>query len=85
MAPDSPARLDDLIIDPAASIAEALARIDQAGTGALVLCSPGRKVVGFLTDGDIRRAILRGIPMDDPCGTIANLKPVVSEGSISAG
>jgi dTDP-glucose pyrophosphorylase/CBS domain-containing protein len=74
-----------VIIDPAASIAEALARLDQAGTGGLVLCSPERKVVGFLTDGDVRRAILQGIPKDRPCGTVANRNPIAVRGPLSAG
>lgn len=83
MTPESSFRLDDVIIDPEASIAEALARLDRAGTGALVLCSPARKLVGFLTDGDIRRAIMRGVPITDPCGTIANPNPFVAHKPIS--
>lgn len=85
LSASSTSRLDGLIIDPAASIAEALSRIDQAGTGGLVLCSPERKVVGFLTDGDIRRAILQRIPQGQPCGTVANRNPVTARGPISAG
>jgi dTDP-glucose pyrophosphorylase/CBS domain-containing protein len=85
LSASSTSRLDGLIIDPAASIADALSRIDQAGTGGLVVCSPDRKVVGFLTDGDIRRAILQGIPQDRPCGTVANRSPITARGPLSAG
>jgi dTDP-glucose pyrophosphorylase/CBS domain-containing protein len=81
----STSRLDAFVIDPAASIAEALSRIDQAGTGGLVLCSSERKVVGFLTDGDIRRAILQGIPHDHACGMAANRNPITARYPVSAG
>jgi dTDP-glucose pyrophosphorylase/predicted transcriptional regulator len=75
---DTPARqrLDQVIISPSASVAEAVARLDMAGTGALVLCAPGRQLYGLLTDGDVRRAILQAKALDGPCGGIANLRPV---------
>ena len=40
---------------------------------------------GVLTDGDIRRAILQGKPMNDPCDTIATRKPMVATRSITSG
>jgi dTDP-glucose pyrophosphorylase/predicted transcriptional regulator len=75
-------RLDSVIISPAASINEAIVQLDKAGTGALVLCSGGRKLYGLLTDGDIRRAILHGISLDDPCEKIASRAPVTAPCSI---
>jgi dTDP-glucose pyrophosphorylase/CBS domain-containing protein len=78
-------RLDSVIISPTASIGEAIARLDKAGTGALVLCLSGRALYGLLTDGDIRRAILHGIPMKAACESIASRKPVTAQRSISAG
>jgi dTDP-glucose pyrophosphorylase/predicted transcriptional regulator len=71
-------RLDSIIISPTVSITEAIAHLDKAGTGALVLCTDGRKLYGLLTDGDIRRAIMQGRALDEPCGTIANRTPIVS-------
>jgi dTDP-glucose pyrophosphorylase/CBS domain-containing protein len=78
------ARLESVIIDPAASIGHAIARLDQAGTGALAVCSGDRKLVGVLTDGDIRRAILKSRPLDDPCMSIATQTPIESRQIISA-
>jgi dTDP-glucose pyrophosphorylase/CBS domain-containing protein len=72
------ARLESVVISPAASIGEAISRLDKAGTGALALCSGNRKLVGLLTDGDIRRAILKSRILDDPCGSISSLEPVVA-------
>ena len=76
-------RLDSVVVAPGISIAEAIACLDQAGTGALALCSAGKKLSGVLTDGDIRRAILRGISLETPCDDIANQSPITAHGSIS--
>ncbi len=77
------ALLDSVTAPPELSIAAAISQLDRAGTGALVLCAPGRKMRGLLTDGDIRRAILRKIPLDAPSETIAVLDPVVAHDTIS--
>jgi dTDP-glucose pyrophosphorylase/CBS domain-containing protein len=77
-------RLHEAMIDPDASVCEAMAKMDRAGTGALVICSQDGSLVAFLTDGDIRRAILRQSPLDESCRTIANLKPIVALSSVSA-
>ncbi len=67
--------LDRVVIAPKQTLAEAIAQLDAAGTGALVLCSEDRKVLGLLSDGDIRRAILRGVALDIACGDIAKRDP----------
>ena len=76
--PAPASRLENVIISPNVSIGEALVRLDKAGTGALVLCSSDGKLVGLLTDGDIRRAILKSWMPDDPCRSISNLEPIVA-------
>lgn len=67
--------LDRVIVAPTQTLAEAIAQLDAAGTGALVLCTEDRKVQGLLSDGDIRRAILQGISLETPCGNIAKRDP----------
>lgn len=74
---DGTRRLQDIVIDPHASVSVALAHLDKAGIGALALCTSDGRLVGFLTDGDIRRAILQGTSLDSPCATVANARPVV--------
>jgi dTDP-glucose pyrophosphorylase/CBS domain-containing protein len=71
-------RLESVIISPSASIREAISRLDAAGTGALGLCSIDRKFVGLLSDGDIRRAILKSRMLDDPCSSIASMEPITA-------
>jgi len=76
--------LDTVTLLPSASIAEAIAQLDKAGTGALVLCNADRMLFGLLTDGDIRRAILRGVSLETPCEYIASLEPLTVNSSMCA-
>ncbi len=77
--------LDSVTLRPSASITEAIAELDKAGTGALVLCNQDRILIGLLTDGDIRRAILRGLAMDTACESIASREPLTVTSSLSTG
>lgn len=85
MTEDFAGRLEDVIIAPTTTIAEAMARLDAAGTGALVVCENGRKVAGLLTDGDIRRAVLRKVSLDEPCLSIASRNPLTVRPALFAG
>jgi dTDP-glucose pyrophosphorylase len=77
-AADAQARLRNVRISPEAPISEALAQLDKAGTGALLLCEETDRLCGLLTDGDIRRAILQGRALSEPCGRIATLRPITA-------
>ena len=78
-------RLARTLIDPGTSITEAVQQLDLAGTGALLLADGERRLRGLLTDGDVRRAMLRGVSFDKRCGLIATAEPVcVLEGASAA-
>ena len=78
------ARLESVIVAPTLSINDALARLDTAGTGALVLCNADRKLVGLLSDGDIRRAILQSQTLEAPCLSIATERPIVCQQPVTS-
>jgi dTDP-glucose pyrophosphorylase/CBS domain-containing protein len=80
---DPVARINDAVVSPHATLAEAIAKLDRAGTGALLLCEEDHLLAGLLTDGDIRRAILKGISLETPCGKVANRKPFVGTPSMT--
>src|SRR5271157_876204 len=84
LEPSGKSRLANVVISPHASISDAIALLDKAGTGALILCAQDHILCGLLTDGDIRRAILQGKPMDTPCLAIASQQPVVAPQSITS-
>jgi dTDP-glucose pyrophosphorylase/CBS domain-containing protein len=81
---ESRARLRKVCIAPQASIADAIAQLNEAGTGALVLCDADGKLCGLITDGDIRRAVIRRTPLSEFCETIATPGPVRASEPISS-
>jgi dTDP-glucose pyrophosphorylase/CBS domain-containing protein len=76
-------RLADAIVAPSTSISRAMAQLERAGIGALLLCDADRRLCGLVTDGDIRRAILQGRSLDDSCSAIATLSPVTVAAPVS--
>ncbi len=64
---------DDMInkycISPTASILDAMKKIDSSAIATAVVCE-NRKVMGVLTDGDIRRALVTGATLSDSIETI---------------
>lgn len=58
-------RLTGFIISPKSSVREALECINRNGSIALVLDAE-RRLLGTITDGDVRRAVLAGIKLDSP-------------------
>jgi dTDP-glucose pyrophosphorylase/CBS domain-containing protein len=77
-------RLRAVIIAPEVSISEAMAQLDKAATGVLLICDKFRHLLGLLTDGDFRRAILQRKPLSEPCATIASSQPITAPVSVSS-
>lgn len=77
-------RLSAAIIAPGASISEAMAQLDKAATGVLLICDKDRHLLGLLTDGDFRRAILQRNPFSKPCAAIASSHPITAPISVSS-
>ncbi len=53
------------------SIRNSMKTMDDTGQGILIIYK-NNKIFGIVTDGDIRRAILRGVDLEDCVGKIAN-------------
>lgn len=47
------------------SLKDAIAKIDAAGTQMAMIVDANRKLLGTLTDGDVRRALLAGVQLQD--------------------
>jgi dTDP-glucose pyrophosphorylase/CBS domain-containing protein len=77
-------RLKKVIISPQTLISEVIPVLDQAGMGILLLCDDDRRLVGIITDGDIRRAMLQGHSFTKPCISIANQRPFVAQASVTS-
>jgi len=64
--------LDNFIVYENDSIREAMAKINKNGQGIVVVVDNNSRVKGTLTDGDIRRALLRGYILNSPVKDIYN-------------
>lgn len=66
----------DIIIRPDASVHEAWQIIDEGAIQIALVIDPGGHLVGTVTDGDIRRGMLRGKGLDDSIAEVMNANPV---------
>ena len=55
-------------------ILEALKAMDASGTGALFVVDAANKLIGIVTDGDVRRGLLKNIPLSAPIADIMSRK-----------
>jgi dTDP-glucose pyrophosphorylase len=74
-----------LVISPAASIREALEAITKNSRQAVVVVEPDGRLAGLVTDGDLRRAMLRGLSLNDPITQAMNTHPTVAPATTDRG
>lgn len=72
--------LETMLVPPSASLLEALRAINDGAVEVAFVCEQDRRVVGLVTDGDIRRALLSGMTPDS-----AGLSQVMSRDFVSVG
>ena len=58
--------VDLLLVQPEATLRDTLGAIDRGARGVALVVSEDRTLVGLVTDGDIRRALLAGRAMESP-------------------
>jgi dTDP-glucose pyrophosphorylase len=63
------------LIGPEATFRDALISIDSTGTGMALIVDGERRLLGVLSDGDLRRALIRGAGLEDAAVTGANREP----------
>lgn len=62
--------IEPYCVRPDLSISEVIARIDRNAEGVVLIVDADMRLVGTVTDGDIRRAILRGVDLAAPVSTL---------------
>jgi len=67
-------------VSPEASLIDALLAIDRGALGFALVVHHGT-LVGLATDGDIRRALIRGVTTSAPIRLAMNEQPVVGRAS----
>lgn len=71
----------DILVSPGESLRDAVRRIDGAGSQLALVVDQDMRLLGLLTDGDVRRAILDGQALDVPVSSVMNSRP--RTGSVS--
>ncbi|MFZ5644550.1 MAG: nucleotidyltransferase family protein [Bacillota bacterium] len=66
-----------VVISPATPILKAIEIIDAGALQIAFVVDEKRRLLGTVTDGDVRRAILKRIPLDNPVANIMNSNPTV--------
>ncbi len=70
------------LIAPDASILQALQAIDRTGAGIALVVDADRSLIGTLSDGDIRRALIKGAALEEACVGACNREPLTAPQSL---
>jgi dTDP-glucose pyrophosphorylase len=66
---------EQVLIAPTKSLREALAVIDRSGSQIALVVDAERRLLGTLSDGDVRRALLKGLALADPVSAAMHATP----------
>lgn len=73
--------IKNLLVNEKSSVKDTMRVIDRGKLGGIAfIVDKTKKFLGIVTDGDIRRAILRGTDIKEPIGKITNKEPIVFKG-----
>lgn len=68
----------DILVSPEASIRDAIRVLDKGGKQIVLVAGERNALAGTITDGDVRRGILKGMSLDEPVRKIMNPEPTVA-------
>jgi dTDP-glucose pyrophosphorylase len=66
------------LVPPSAAIRQVIKTIDDSSAQIAMVVDAAGMLLGTVTDGDIRRGILRGVSLDDPVERVMNTAPSVA-------
>lgn len=72
-------KIDDFFVTKTTTLKEAMRVIDHSGLRVAFVVEKDRTFEGIITDGDIRRAILKGVTLDESIEDIYNKNPIIVE------
>jgi len=70
-------KLKNIIVNPGITIKQALKRMDDAGEKTLLVTDVNQRLLGTVTDGDIRRWILQGKKLNKSVALVMNKCPFI--------
>ena len=73
-----PNRFEKIFVRPGATVREAITSIDAGAIEIALVVDEERRLIGTVTDGDVRRALLDGVTLEDPIDPIVHRDPVTA-------
>ncbi|MCU1262463.1 MAG: N-acylneuraminate cytidylyltransferase [Bryobacterales bacterium] len=70
--------LSDILIHPSENLRTAMQRMTRNRLGILFACNEDGRLVGVLSDGDVRRCLLEGTLLVAPIDRVMNMDPVTA-------
>lgn len=67
-----------IVVNPGMLLSDAIRVLDEQGKRSLVVADTQYRLLGIVSDGDVRRALLRGLQLNDPVDSIMQRKPMVA-------
>ena len=68
----------ELLVSPAQTIREAISSIDAGNVQIVLVADERGTLLGTVTDGDVRRGLLRGLSLDDSVSEVMNRAPTTA-------
>ncbi len=72
----------NLCVPPGTTIRATLEAITKNGRQVALVTDPDDRLLGIVTDGDVRKALLRGAPLDAPIGENMNATPLTGRAGL---
>jgi dTDP-glucose pyrophosphorylase len=66
---------ESILVPPDTKFEDAIAALDRAGLRIVLIVDADRRLLGTLTDGDVRRALLKHVPLDVPVRQVMFASP----------
>src|SRR2546430_9625276 len=76
-------RLGEVLVPEGSTLRRALEAMTRSGQQIALVVDGERRLLGLVTDGDVRKAILRGTTLDAKVDEVMNRTPVVVQAGIS--
>lgn len=73
----------NVVVSPSAPVKAALETLNSEALRIVLVCDDAMTLLGVVTDGDIRRALLKGVGIDSDVRTIMNTSPVTVSKAVS--
>src|ERR1700730_15809460 len=66
---------DKISLGPDTPLIRAIEAIDAGSVQIALIVDDNKRLLGTLTDGDVRRSLLRGVSIESPVSTVMNRSP----------